>query len=235
MASSGTPYRYEKADGYAVISLEPELNNAQWSEIEQIGTDLLAQLRELKSQAMIVDLSALSYMGSAMVALIVRLWKSVKEDDGRMVVVNRDPNVLEVLKLASLDKVWTIEETKDEAVRALGKRLRPAGSGGGGNSMLIVGVAVVLLILVAGIAFWAGRMGADDGTTPSLPTEESPTDETDSDAPAEADEAGGGENAAIPAPRIESAAEYLAQQTSSQLSNSRLPVICVASGSPGCV
>jgi len=235
VASSGTPYRYEKADGYAVISLEPELNNAQWSEIEQIGTDLLAQLRELKSQAMIVDLSALSYMGSAMVALIVRLWKSVKEDDGRMVVVNRDPNVLEVLKLASLDKVWTIEETKDGAVKALGKRLRPEGGRGGGNSMLIVGVAVVLLVLVAGIAFWAGRMGADGGALPSTPPEDSSSDETGSDAPAETDGADEGENAARPAPRIESAAQYLAQQTSSQLSNSGPPAICVPSASSGCV
>jgi len=166
VTSSGTPYRFEKADGYAVISLEPELNNAQWSDIERIGTDLLDQLNAIRSRAMIVDLSALNYMGSAMVALIVRLWKSIKDDDGRMVVVNRDPNVFEVLQLAGLHKVWTVVETREQSVKALGKR--PAAIGGGGNRMMLVAVAVILLAVVAGAAFWLGRSGRD-GPAPGAP------------------------------------------------------------------
>lgn len=182
MTSSGTPYRFEKADGYAVVSLEPELNNAQWSEIEKIGTDLLNQLSSVKSRAMIVDLSSLNYMGSAMVALIVRLWKSVKEDDGRMAVVNRDPNVFEVLKLAGLHKVWTIVDTKEQGIKALGKRA-PSPDGGGNTWVMIAG-GIVLLIIVAGIAFWFGRMGREgaSGTTP--PADSAGEDGVEEEAPA---------------------------------------------------
>jgi anti-anti-sigma factor len=173
VASSGIPYRFEKADGYAVISLQPELNNAQWADIEKIGTDLLNQLNTVRSRAMIVDLSSLNYMGSAMVALVVRLWKSVKEDNGRMVVVNRDPNVFEVLKLAGLHKVWTVVETREQSVKALGKR-PAAAAGGGSRTALVVGI-IALLAVVAGVAFWLGRMGRDSSAAP--PAVEEPADE----------------------------------------------------------
>ncbi len=186
MTSSGTPYRFDKADGYAVVSLEPDLNNAQWSDIEKIGTDLLGQLGSLNSRAMLVDLSSLNYMGSAMVALIVRLWKSVKEDDGRMVVVNTDPNVFEVLKLAGLHKVWTVVETKEQGIKALGKRA-PKTDGGSNTTVMIAG-GIVLLIVVAGIAFWIGRMGSGSPPSSNSPPSDSASEEgTEEEAPAETD------------------------------------------------
>lgn len=164
MPSSGTPYRFEKAGGYSVISLEPELNDAQWSEIEQIGSSLLDQLQSVSPRAFIVDLSALNYMGSAMVALIVRLWKSARERDGRMVVVNKNPMVLEVLRLAGLSKVWEIETNREDAVKALG--MRASLGGGGSNKLVMILGAIVLLAVVAGVAFWLGRAGNSSAPPP---------------------------------------------------------------------
>ena len=143
MSTSESPYRFESSEGYSVISLQPELNDAQWADFERIGTEILEKLNTMQTPAFLIDLSSLSYMGSAMVALIVRVWKSIKERNGRMVVVNQHDMVYEVMKLAGLHTVWTIVETRDEAIRALGVRTK---TGGGGDQQ---GIALTALGLVA--------------------------------------------------------------------------------------
>lgn len=112
--------RFETADGSAIVTLLPGLNDAPWSEIEQAGNGLLERVRNSSARVVLVDLMSLNYMGSALVALIVRVWKAVKERDGRMVVINTDPMVLEVLKIAGLENLWTIVETREQAFDAAG-------------------------------------------------------------------------------------------------------------------
>ncbi|MCH8830833.1 MAG: STAS domain-containing protein [Planctomycetes bacterium] len=99
MTSSETSYRFEDFDGFSVIALLPELNKAPWAEIDGIGTALLERMERQPKPSFLIDLDALNYMGSAMVALVVRLWKSIKERNGKMVVFNDDEMVLEVLRL----------------------------------------------------------------------------------------------------------------------------------------
>ncbi len=120
MTSSEMPYRFEDDQGRSIVVLLPELNNVQWAEIEQIGTNVLARLNSVDAPGFIFDLTKLNYMGSAMVALIVRVWKVVKERNARMVVVCNDAMVLEVLRLAGLTKVWTVVDSRSEAFRHLG-------------------------------------------------------------------------------------------------------------------
>lgn len=125
MAESDTSYRFEEAESHCTIVLLPELNKAPWGDIDNIGTSVVERMNakmdaSRQKPGFIVDLSALNYMGSAMVALVVRLWKASKEKGAKMVVINNDPMVLEVLELAGLSQVWTIVGTREEALRALG-------------------------------------------------------------------------------------------------------------------
>ena len=142
MTTSETPYRLEANNRCTIVALLPALNNVQWAEIEQIGSDALAQLEKSRTPVLLVDLSELEYMGSAMVALIVRLWKAVQKHGGRMVVVNRHPLVFEVLKLAGLHTVWTIVESRDDAFKQLG--IRSAGAGDGGAGGVLLGILAVI-------------------------------------------------------------------------------------------
>ncbi len=132
------PYRFESADGYSVITLMPGMNDAGWSDIEAIGDNLLKKLAEADRPAFLVDLTLLSFMGSAVVALIVRLWKSINASNGKMVVHNTDPMVLEVLEIAGLTTVWTVVTDRDDAVRALGKK--PAADRGKGFLTLLFAI-----------------------------------------------------------------------------------------------
>ncbi len=90
------------------------------AEIREAGLKVLDHLQALNSPACVVDLSALDYMGSSLVASIVRIWKAVKEKNGQMVVVTSSDRIHDVLKTTGLTKVWTITSTFEAGVHALG-------------------------------------------------------------------------------------------------------------------
>ncbi|HUE17041.1 MAG TPA: STAS domain-containing protein [Planctomycetaceae bacterium] len=144
MSSGESYYRYESTDGCLIVTLLPELNDKQWADIERVGTEIVDRLSNAQSPRFIVDLTPLSYMGSAMVALIVRLYKTVNGRNGQMVVVNQHELVQEVLKLAGLTKLWTIVENRDQAFAALGVKRRAVSAEGspaeGGNALLLAGI-----------------------------------------------------------------------------------------------
>ena len=108
----------------------------------------------------------MNYMGSAIVALIVRVWKVVQAKGGKMVVLCPNPAVLEVIQLAGLDKVWTIASEPEAASKKLGLRTNHSG---GGLSVtpsrearsrmrwFALGAATCLLALMAVLLFFAYR------------------------------------------------------------------------------
>lgn len=148
-----SPYQFESGSGYSIIKFEPELNDVQWAEIDKIGSDILSRINGQPQPACLIDLTALNYMGSSMVALVVRLWKTVKEKKGRMAVVNQHEMVLEVLQLAGLDKVWTIVPTREEGLKQLGKRgdTNPTGQTSDNSTPLLIGAFLCILIAAAGV------------------------------------------------------------------------------------
>jgi anti-anti-sigma factor len=132
VSAGETYYRFESLNGCLTITLLPELNDKQWADIERVGTEIVDRISAAPSPKVLVDLTPLSYMGSAMVALIVRLYKTVNSRGGKMVVVNQHELVFEVLKLAGLTKLWTIVPNRQEAYSSMGiKATAPSGTGGG--------------------------------------------------------------------------------------------------------
>lgn len=119
---SGSPLAFwcQHRDGYSVISFPAELSTAHMAEVRDAGLQIIDQLSSVKSPACLVDLTALDYMGSSLVASIVRIWKAVKAQDGRMVVVASNERIVDVLKATGLTKVWTIVDTFESGVHALG-------------------------------------------------------------------------------------------------------------------
>lgn len=150
--STQLPYRLEVQNGKAVVALLPEMNACPWADIERIGNEILGRVQELPQPTLLVDLCPLDYMGSAQVALVVRIWKAVKERDGRMVVANQHPMVQEVLTMAGLNKVWTIVRTRDEGLSRLGMTgggESSVGDSGSGGPSVMLSLAIVALVVAA--------------------------------------------------------------------------------------
>ncbi|MBI1347277.1 STAS domain-containing protein [bacterium] len=118
--NDASAFRLETSGNRLIIVLLPKLNKVAWADIDSIGTEVLTRLSETSHPKILVDLCSLDYMGSAQLALIVRIFKAIKERAGAMVVANQHPVVQEVLTLAGLNKLWTIVTTRDEGLRLLG-------------------------------------------------------------------------------------------------------------------
>jgi anti-anti-sigma factor len=154
--SAQLPYRLEIENRRAIVVLLPELNEVPWADIERVGSEILTRIQALPSPNLLVDLTPLNYMGSAQVALVVRMFKTIKEKNGKMVVANRDPMVLEVLTLAGLNKVWTIVDSRDRALSMLGGGPSAAsGNGASGAASSVVPGLIALVALVAAAVFVA--------------------------------------------------------------------------------
>lgn len=114
------PYDLDRQTGYVRLTLSPNLNAFHWADVERSGSDILKGLQEPAARAVIIDLSALDYLGSAQLTLLVRVWKTIQERSGRMAVLVTAPVVREVLKTAGLSSLWEIVETRGEAFSSLG-------------------------------------------------------------------------------------------------------------------
>lgn len=112
-------YDFQKYDQFIQLTLNPPLTEAPWGDIDDLGKNVLNELESFRTPSVLVDLTPLNYMGSAMVALIVRIWKATKAKSGQMVVLCGHPLVLKVISLAGLDKVWKIVPSPEAAYREL--------------------------------------------------------------------------------------------------------------------
>jgi anti-anti-sigma factor len=139
------PFRLDVHDRYSVLAFTPQLSEGDWGDIDHVAAELLQKLEGMRGPALLVDLSQLSYMGSSQVALVLRMWKVVKAREGRLAVYVTHPLVLEVLKIAGLQSLWTISESREEALQSLGV----AQSGVGPSSF--VGLVLGLLGLAGAI------------------------------------------------------------------------------------
>ncbi len=102
------------------MTVPKELCKASLEEIREMGEEVLRELANQKSPQCLVDLTALDYMGSSMVASIIRIWKAIEANQGRMVVAVSSNGVREVLRITGLNRVWTIENSYATALHELG-------------------------------------------------------------------------------------------------------------------
>ena len=71
----------------------------------------------------IMDFHKTDYYGSTALGFFVKLWKRVRERNGRMIFCNVSEQEREILTVMRLDKLWAIRASRDEARQAL---LEPA-------------------------------------------------------------------------------------------------------------
>jgi anti-anti-sigma factor len=139
------PYEYDITKGYPVVAFNPALGDCRWGDIEKAGNEIRERLVALERPNFLLDLTRLEFMGSSVVALIVKLWKAAQEKEGDMVVVNSSSMIGEVLEIAGLTRVWKIVDSHEEAELLLGvKTFTPA------SAMSIYFLAILGWVAAAG-------------------------------------------------------------------------------------
>ncbi|HVW02106.1 MAG TPA: anti-sigma factor antagonist [Planctomycetaceae bacterium] len=149
MESTEAPYGLDRCETHFVLTLNPLINDGQWANVSQVGTEIIERLESSRVPKLLVDLSPLEYMGSAQVALLVRVWKSLKKVNGRMAVHCPHEMVREVLAIAGLKALWEISPTNEGALQSLGVPVRKRTSGGiAGPSFAVAGLLGAAIALV---------------------------------------------------------------------------------------
>ncbi len=183
MTASDAPFQFLQEGNVSILELHPDLNKVQWGEIDAIGNQVLTSMEARQQPNVIVDLSHLNYMGSAMVALIVRVWKATTAKKGKMTVVCPHPGVQEVIHLASLDKHWAMVQTVEEARGSLGlskgkaSNTNPVDDAARWKTIAVSTLCVLSLVLLGVVVYALNRQPAPIQEAPDQIIEEvSPSD-----------------------------------------------------------
>ncbi|MCA9042829.1 MAG: STAS domain-containing protein [Planctomycetaceae bacterium] len=149
------PCELETHPSHTYVRVRPALSDQGWAVIDEHGQKVVSELEARSTPSCIVDLSELNYMGSSLVAFVVRIWKVMRSKQGRMAVVCSDATVIEVIHLAGLDKVWDICDDEETALQRIG--IKPVSEG---DSVVWPLPFAVLMLLQAGVCVWLAKTGS---------------------------------------------------------------------------
>lgn len=103
----------------AVIVPSPEVESMPENLIETAAQIVLAPLKRNIPTALIVDLSAVSYFGSAFISFLLRCHLLVKKSESELVLAGCSERIRELLRNTALDTLWALYDTREEALAAL--------------------------------------------------------------------------------------------------------------------
>ncbi|MBU4200322.1 MAG: STAS domain-containing protein [Verrucomicrobia bacterium] len=81
---------------------------------------LLVQAIQKSPHGLIIDLKAVNFVTSAGLRLLLEVYKSAASSGTRIAMIRPQPEIYKLFKLASLDTTFSVHETEDEAVKAIG-------------------------------------------------------------------------------------------------------------------
>ena len=114
----------QKQRDVAVVSL---LNKRMLDEsnIRALHEELVELVEERGASKMVLDLSGVEYLSSAVLGKLISLLKIVKKHGGKLYICNVHPNVAEIFEITQLDQVIGIEPGISEAVEAVRLGAKP--------------------------------------------------------------------------------------------------------------
>jgi anti-anti-sigma factor len=119
MAKAKDDFRLEWHGNAVVITPAPNVEAMRWDLIEQAADIVMGPLRNQDVPMVVVDLSDVAYFGSVFLALLLRCHKFVKSRGGELVLCGASNMAKELLRVTSLDTLWAIYETREEALEAV--------------------------------------------------------------------------------------------------------------------
>jgi anti-sigma B factor antagonist len=111
-------FTIERHGDITVITATPALERLEFRLEEQASGLILEPLDRQENPLIIFDLSKVDNFGSMFLALLIRCWKMSQSRGGSMALSGVSPRTRELLRITSLDLVWPIYETKQEAMEA---------------------------------------------------------------------------------------------------------------------
>lgn len=113
-------FRVQSDESVHVVELTlPELIDPL--EFDRLNQQLLAELDGRGGQKWVLDLSAVSYMGSAMLGLMVNVRQRVKSAGGKLVLCHMSARLVEIFRACSMERLFTVARTRADALKLTGR------------------------------------------------------------------------------------------------------------------
>ncbi|NRA38004.1 MAG: STAS domain-containing protein [Planctomycetes bacterium] len=84
--------------------------------INSLAEAMMHQLDLHPRISLVVELSSVTHMSSAMLGKFVALQKAIKKGKGRLALTNMAPSIFEIFKMTKLNKLFDIKDTAEEVV-----------------------------------------------------------------------------------------------------------------------
>lgn len=102
-----------------VVIPAAKVESMRWDLMEPAAAIILGPLREQVVPLVIFDLHQVAYFGSVFLALLLRCHKLVKSRGGDLVLCGPSAMARDLLRITSLDTLWAIYDSREEALTAL--------------------------------------------------------------------------------------------------------------------
>src|SRR5262245_41773212 len=119
MTKSDDQFQIEWHNNCVVIIPAQNIENLRWDLIEQAAEIVMTPLKRTETPMVVFDLSEVKFFGSVFLSLLLRCHKYVKTRGGELVISGPGPLARELLSVTSLDTLWAIYDTRQEALEAL--------------------------------------------------------------------------------------------------------------------
>ena len=114
---SANLYRLSKVGTVNVIDLTlPHALDIE--EFDRLNESVLELIRAEPEGQWVLDLSQLSYMGSAALGLLVNLRQQIKQSGGRLVLCGMSPQLVHIFKTCCMERLFKIVKSRADAVAA---------------------------------------------------------------------------------------------------------------------
>ena len=114
---SANLYRLSKVGTVNVIDLTlPHALDIE--EFDRLNEAVLELIRGEPEGQWVLDLSQLSYMGSAALGLLVNLRQQIKQSGGRLVLCGMSPQLVHIFKTCCMERLFKIVKSRADAVAA---------------------------------------------------------------------------------------------------------------------
>jgi anti-sigma B factor antagonist len=109
-----------REQGVTVITLGEEFESLTDLELENLKGTLYDAAAQAEPPLLLLDLSRLRFFGSSFIEALFRAWSQLHtRPGGRMSLCGLTGYCREVVEVTHLDRLWSVFDTRDEAVRGL--------------------------------------------------------------------------------------------------------------------
>lgn len=92
-------------NNYWLIELEGEIDIYTVRQLKEV----LTSITEEKKENIKIDANKLEYIDSTGLGVLIGTLKKLKEEDKNLIISNIKPNIMKLLKITGLDKIFIIE------------------------------------------------------------------------------------------------------------------------------